>query len=156
MKGNAKLIETLNEVLTAELTGINQYFIHAKMCENWGYGALAKHSRHESIDEMKHADQIIDRILYLDGVPNMQRYFKINVGQTVPEQHQFDLEVEKSAVERLNRGIALCRERGDNGSRVLLEKLLTEEEEHIDWLEAQLLQIQEMGLANYLTQQIEK
>ena len=104
---------------------------------------------------MKHAQQVIDRILYLDGVPNMQKYMKINVGQTVPEQHQFDLATEKDAVERLNKGIELCRGLGDNGSRVLLEAILWEEEGHIDWLEAQLLQIQQLGLENYLAQQIE-
>src|SRR5688500_3643172 len=108
MKGDAQVIEILNEVLCAELTGINQYFIHSMMCRNWRYMKLAKHSYEESIDEMKHAQEIIERILYLDGVPNMQKYMKINVGQNVPEQHAFDLEVEKSAVERLNRGIAIC------------------------------------------------
>ena len=156
MKGDADVIEVLNDVLTAELTAINQYFIHAEMCENWGYERLAKHSRKESIEEMKHAESLIERILYLDGVPNMQRYMKINVGSTVPQQHEFDLGLEKDAVVRLNRGIALCRDKGDNGSRLLLEKILHEEEEHIDWLEAQLQQIQDVGLQNYLSEQIEK
>ena len=156
MKGNDEVVEILNEVLTAELTGINQYFIHAMMCRNWRYERLAKHSREESIEEMKHAQELIERILYMEGVPNMQRYMKINVGQNVPEQHQFDLQVEKDAVARLNRGIALCRDVGDNGSRLLLEKILHEEEEHIDWLEAQLQQIQDVGLQNYLTAQIEE
>src|SRR5512146_2685615 len=150
MQGNAEVIDALNEVLTAELTAVNQYFIHAKMCHNWRYERLAEHSRHESIDEMKHADEVIERILYLDGVPNMQRYFKVNVGRNVPEQHQFDLELEKTAVDRLNRGIALCRDRGDNGTRLLLEKILHDEEDHIDWIQAQLGQIQEMGLPHYL------
>ena len=122
---------------------------------NRKYTKLAKHAQEESIGEMKHAQSVIDRILYLDGVPNMQKYMKINVGQDVPEQHQFDLAVEKDAVARLNRGIELCRTQGDNGSRLLLEKILADEEEHIDWLEAQLLQIQHIGLANYLAQQIE-
>src|SRR5512132_3515035 len=121
MQGNAEVVEALNEVLTAELTAVNQYFIHAKMCRNWHYERLAEHSKHESIDEMKHADAVIERILYLEGVPNMQRYFRINVGQNVPEQHQFDLELEKAAVDRLNRGVALCRERADNGTRLLFE-----------------------------------
>lgn len=156
MKGDAEVIEVLNDVLTAELTAVNQYFIHAKMCANWHYKRLAEHSRHESIDEMKHADSVIDRILYLDGVPNMQRYFKINVGQNVPEQHQFDLEVERTAVDRLNKGLELCRLKGDNGSRLLLESILKEEEEHIDWLEAQLHQIQEMGLPSYLAEHIKE
>ena len=156
MKGDKQVIEILNEVLSAELTGINQYFIHAMMARNWRYKKLAKHSYDESLDEMKHAQEIIERILYLDGVPNMQKYMKINVGQNVPEQHQFDLEVEKSAVERLNRGVALCRDKGDNGTKVLLEKLLHEEEEHVDWLEAQLQQIKDMGIQNYLAQQIDE
>jgi bacterioferritin len=125
------------------------------MCRNWRYDRLAKRSREESIGEMKHAEDVIDRILYLDGVPNMQRYMKVNVGQNVTEQHQFDLQLERDAVARLNPGIELCRAKADNGSRLLLEKILKEEEEHIEWLEAQLLQIQEMGLANYLAQQIE-
>jgi len=156
MQGDAQVIEVLNEVLTAELTAVNQYFIHAMMCRNWRYERLAKHSREESIEEMKHAQVLIERILYMDGVPNMQRYFKINVGQDVPEQHQLDLQVEKEAVARLNKGIALCRDKGDNGSRLLLEKILHEEEEHIDWLEAQLQQIQDVGLQNYLSTQIEE
>ncbi|MEO6323888.1 MAG: bacterioferritin [Thermoanaerobaculia bacterium] len=156
MKGDAEVIEILNDVLTAELTAVNQYFIHAKMCANWHYMRLAAHSRHESIEEMKHAETLIDRILYLDGTPNMQRYFKINVGQNVPEQHQFDLEVERTAVERLNKGLEICRAKGDNGSRLLLETILEEEEEHIDWLEAQLHQIQEIGLPSYLAEQIKE
>jgi bacterioferritin len=156
VKGNDEVIQILNDVLSAELTGINQYFIHAMMCANWRYQKLAKHSRDESIDEMKHAQEVIERILYLDGVPNMQRYMKINVGQNVPEQHQFDLALEKDAVNRLNQGVELCRAKGDNGTRLLLEKLLAEEEEHVDWLEAQLQQIQEIGLAHYLAQQIEE
>ena len=155
MKGHADVIQILNDVLCAELTAINQYFIHARMLENQKYTKLAKHAQEESIGEMKHAQSVIDRILYLDGVPNMQKYMKINVGQDVPEQHQFDLAVEKDAVARLNPGIELCRTHGDNGSRLLLEQILADEEGHIDWLEAQLLQIQQMGLANYLAQQIE-
>jgi bacterioferritin len=155
MQGHADVIKLLNDVLCAELTAINQYFIHARMLENQRYVKLAKHAQEESIGEMKHAQNVIDRILYLDGVPNMQKYMKINVGQTVPEQHEFDLATEKDAVERLNKGIELCRGLGDNGTRVLLESILTDEEGHIDWLEAQLLQIKEIGLANYLAQQIE-
>jgi bacterioferritin len=155
MKGHADVIQILNDVLCAELTAINQYFIHARMLENQKYTKLAKHAQEESIGEMKHAQTMIDRILYLDGVPNMQKYMKINVGQDVPEQHQFDLAVEKDAVARLNPGIELCRTHGDNGSRLLLEQILADEEGHIDWLEAQLLQIQQLGLPNYLAQQIE-
>jgi bacterioferritin len=156
MKGDAEVIEILNAVLSAELTGINQYFIHAMMCANWRYKKLAEHTRKESIEEMQHAQEVIERILYFDGVPNMQRYLKVNVGQTVPEQHEFDLALEKEAVARLNNGVELCRAKGDNGSRALLEKLLRDEEEHVDWLEAQLQQIKDMGVQNYLAQQIEE
>jgi bacterioferritin len=155
MKGDADVIELLNELLTHELTAINQYFVHAKMCGNWGYAKLAKKKREESIDEMRHADWVIDRILYLGGVPNMQRLFPVRVGETVPEQHEVDLELELEACERLNRGIALARDRGDNGTRSLLERILTSEEESIDWLEAQLHVIQEIGKERYLAQQLE-
>jgi bacterioferritin len=155
MQGQPDVIQILNDVLCAELTAINQYFIHARMLENQKYTKLAKHAQEESIGEMKHAQSVIDRILYLDGVPNMQKYMKVNVGQTVEEQHQFDLAVEKDAVDRLNKGIELCRTHGDNGTRLLLEHILADEEGHIDWLEAQLLQIQQIGLPNYLAQQIE-
>ena len=156
MKGDADVITVLNDVLTAELTAINQYFIHAMMCHNWRYQRLAKRSREESIGEMKHAEEVIERILYLDGVPNMQRYMKVNVGRDVPEQLQFDLQLEKDAVGRLNPGIELCRSKADNGSRLLLEKILHEEEGHIDWLEAQLQQLADIGVANYLAQQVEE
>jgi bacterioferritin len=155
MQGQPDVIQILNDVLCAELTAINQYFIHARMLENQKYTKLARHAQEESIGEMKHAQSVIDRILYLDGVPNMQKYMKVNVGQTVEEQHQFDLAVEKDAVDRLNKGIELCRTHGDNGTRLLLEHILADEEGHIDWLEAQLLQIQQIGLPNYLAQQIE-
>jgi len=155
MKGHPDVIQLLNDVLCAELTAINQYFIHARMLQNDRYVRLAKHAQEESIGEMKHAQVAIDRILYLEGVPNMQKYMKINVGQTVPEQFQFDLAVEKDAVERLNKGLELCRTHADNGTRLLLEEILKSEEEHIDWIEAQLTQIGELGLANYLAQQIE-
>ena len=155
MKGNEDVIQVLNDVLCAELTGINQYMIHHAMCDNWGYGKLAAHARRESIEEMKHAEVVIERILYLEGAPNMQKYMKINVGQNVPEQHQLDLQLEKDAVARLNAGVALCRDKGDNGTHALLEQILRDEEEHVDWLEAQLQQIEDMGLENYLAQQIE-
>ena len=154
MKGNAKLIEALNDVLTAELTGINQYFVHAKMCENWGYKRLTEVSRKESISEMKHADEVIERILFLDGVPNMQRLGKVRVGETVAEQLKLDHGLEVDAVARLNKAIALAVEVGDNGSRELLEKILVSEEEHVDWLEAQLELIKQVGEQNYLAQQI--
>lgn len=154
MKGDAKVIAVLSEVLKAELTAINQYFLHAEMCENWGYEKLATHTRKESIEEMQHAEKLMERILYLDGTPNMSDYFKINIGPDVKAQLRNDLEVEYEAVKRLNRGIALCVQVGDNGSRDLLEGILTDEEEHIDWLEAQLHAISEMGIENYLAQHL--
>ena len=154
MKGNDQVIDLLNEVLTGELTAVNQYFIHAKMCGNWGYERLHKKVRMESIDEMRHAEALIDRILYLEGVPNIQRYWKVQVGQTVKEQLTADLGVEKKALELLNRAIETCRNVGDHGSRELLEKILVSEEQHTDWLEAQLTLIAQVGEANYLAQQI--
>jgi len=155
MKGNDEVIQILQDVLCAELTAVNQYFVHARMCENWGYRSLAAYVRKESLEEMRHAQDLIDRILYFDGAPNMQKYMKINVGKSVPEQFQNDLQVEYEAVPRLNKGIELARERGDNGTRALLEAILKEEEDHVDWLEAQLGMIKEMGVENYLAQQME-
>ena len=154
MQGNPEIIELLNEVLTSELTAVNQYFIHAKMCSNWGYPRLAEHIRDESIDEMKHAEILIDRILYLDGVPNLQRLSALRVGENVEEQFRNDLAVEVEAVERLNRGIAACVAAGDTGSRALLEGILTSEEDHADWLETQLSAIEQVGLQNYLSEQL--
>jgi bacterioferritin len=156
VKGDAKIIAVLNEVLKAELTAINQYFLHAEMCENWGYQKLAKHTRAESIEEMVHAEKLIEHILFLDGTPNMSDYFKINIGQNVKAQLQNDLNVEYDAVKRLNAGIETCVNAGDNGSRELLEKILVDEEEHIDWLEAQLHAIGQMGIENYLAQQLDE
>ena len=154
MRSDEDVLELLNEVLTAELTAINQYFVHAKMCENWGYHRLFEHGRAESIDEMKHAERLIERILYFDGVPNMQRLFPVRVGETVPEQYESDLALEHEAVERLNRGIALCVERGDNGTRELLAEILVSEEDHIDWLETQQETIRQIGAEHYLAQQL--
>ncbi len=154
MKGHDRVIETLNDVLTAELTAINQYIIHARMCENWGYERLWKKIRAEAMGEMKHADELIERILYLEGLPNLQRLGKVNVGQTVPEQLRLDLGVEKAAVKRLNEGIELARSLGDNGSRELLEEILKDEEGHANWIEAQLTLIEQVGEGNYLAQQI--
>ena len=154
MRGDARVIELLNEVLTAELTAVNQYFVHAKMCDNWGYERLAKHDRDESIGEMKDAEALIERILYLEGVPNLQRLGTVMVGETVPEQLRLDLQNERDAIDRLNGGIALCVEVGDNGSRDLLEDILEGEEEHADWLETQLSIIDDVGDAHYLAQQM--
>jgi bacterioferritin len=154
VKGDAKVIAVLNQVLKAELTAINQYFLHAEMCENWGYQRMAKHTRAESIEEMQHAEKLMEHILYLDGTPNVSDYFKINIGPDVKRQLQNDLNVEYDAVKRLNAGIQTCVQAGDNGSRELLEGILTDEEEHIDWLEGQLHAIEEMGIENYLAQQL--
>jgi bacterioferritin len=154
MRADDGIIELLNEVLTAELTAINQYFIDAKMFGNWGLDRLAARFRHESIDEMKDADELIERILYLDGVPNMQRLGTVLVGETPTEKFEAALELEKAAIERLNRGIALCLERGDNGTRELLERILEGEEHHADWLETQLGLVERLGAELYLSQQL--
>ena len=154
MKGDDEIIALLNDILTAELTAVNQYFIHARMCENWGYERLWKKIREESIGEMRHADRLIERILYLDGTPNLQRLGKVNVGQTVAEQLRLDLEVERTAISLLNRSIEVCRSHADNGSRELLEDILKGEEEHANWIEAQLSLIVQAGEAHYLAQQI--
>jgi len=154
MKGDPKIIDLLNEVLTGELTAVNQYFLHARMCRNWGYERLNARIYKESIDEMKHADELIERILFLDGLPNVQRLSKIMVGQTVPEILKNDLAVEMHAIPLLNKGIQQCRDAGDNGSEMLLDKILHAEEEHVDWLEAQLELVKQVGEAHYLAQQI--
>ena len=156
MKGHDQVVTLLNDILTAELTAINQYFIHARMCENWGYRRLWKKLREESIGEMRHADRLIERVLYLDGVPNVQRLGKVNVGQTVPEQLRLDLELERVAVGALNAGVETCRALGDNGTRDLLEDILKAEEDHIDWIEAQLELIRQVGEPHYLAQQIKE
>lgn len=148
------IIEVLNEVLTAELTAINQYFLHSKMQADWGYQRLAAHSRHESIDEMKHADVITDRILLLDGIPNYSRYFALRIGENVPEQFEMDLALEYEAVQRLNDGITVAIGHNDNGTRELLERILVAEEEHVDWIETQQETIAQVGAENYLTQQM--
>jgi bacterioferritin len=155
LKGDAEILKILQEVLSAELTAINQYFIHARILRNWHYMRLADHTEKESIGEMKHAQEAMDRILYFDGIPNMQKYMKINVGKTVPEMMKVDLDLEHDAVRRLNHGIALATQKGDNGTRALFEKILVSEEEHIDWLEGQIQQIKDMGIENYLAQHIE-
>ena len=156
MKGDRKILDLLNEVLTAELTAINQYFVHSEMCENWGYERLHRMIQKHSIGEMKHAEELIERILFLEGIPNMQRLNKINIGENVPEVLKLDLALEMDALPRLNKGIEECRTLGDNNSRHLLEEILTDEEEHVDWLEAQLALIEQVGVDNYLAQQIRK
>ncbi len=156
MKGDPQVLDLLNEVLTNELTAINQYFLHARMCENWGYDRLYEKIRHESVDEMKHADQVIERLLYLEGLPNLQRLGKVNVGEKVPEMLKLDLELEGVAIPTLNRGIELCRKLGDNGTAELLEDMLVDEEEHANWLETQLTAIDQVGVQNYLSEQLKK
>lgn len=154
MKGESKVIEALNDVLTGELSAINQYFLHARMCKNWGYDRIAATIRAESIDEMKHAETLMDRVLFLEGIPNVQRLLKVNIGETVKEQFESDAKLEYDAVERLKKAIQICVDLRDHTSRELFEHILADEERHIDWLETQLHLIQELGLSNYLAQQI--
>ena len=154
MKGSPQIIELLNEVLTAELTAINQYFVQAKMCDNWGYARLAQHLREESIDEMRDAEALIERVLYLEGMPNLQRLGTVMVGETVTEQHQLNLELERAAIDRLNRGVVECRSAGDEGTSQVLECILAGEEKHADWIETQLELIAAMGEPLYLAQQV--
>jgi bacterioferritin len=154
MRGESAVIDLLNDVLTAELTSVNQYFADAKMCANWGYERLAEKFREESIGEMKDADSLIERILYLEGMPNLQRLGSVRVGETVPEKLQLALELEQSAIDRLNTGIATCIGVGDHGSRELLDHILEGEEEHADWIETQLELLRQLGEPHYLAQQI--
>jgi bacterioferritin len=154
MQGDSGIIELLNDVLTAELTSVNQYFADAKMCANWGYDRLAEKFREESIGEMKDADALIERILYLEGMPNLQRLGSVRVGESVPEKLALALELERAAIDRLNTGIARCVSVGDNGSRELLDDILEGEEEHADWIETQLELLRQVGEAHYLAQQI--
>lgn len=149
-----EIIDLLNDVLCAELTAINQYFLHAKLCGHWGYDVLESVTRAQSIGEMKHAELISDRILFLDGMPNLQKLGKIFVGENVPEQMELDRKLEKDAIERLNLGIALCTKHGDHGSRMLLESILASEEAHYDWLDKQVQLIKNLGESNYLAQKI--
>ena len=154
MKGDPQVIEYLNECLTAEITSVNQYWIHARMLHNWGYMRLWKKIREESIGEMKHADMLIERILFLEGVPNLQRYNKVDVGETVREQFRIDLNNERTHRDRLVKGVELCLQKSDMQSRRILEVILEETEEHVDWLEAQHDLIEQIGYENYLAQQI--
>jgi bacterioferritin len=154
VQGNPQVLEFLNEALTAELTAVNQYFIHAKMCADWGYDGLASRTRDESIDEMRDAETVIDRILYLDGVPNMQRLDPVRVGQTVPEQIEAALETERKAIERYNKGVELCVSVGDNGTKEVLEGLLSGEEKHADFLESQLVLLAQLGEPHFLALQV--
>ncbi len=155
MKGNDKVIEYLNEVLKAELTAINQYFLHAEMLSDWGYKKLAAAAKKESIDEMKHAELMIERILFLDGKPTMNELFPLHIGHDVKTQFENDLALELDAIDRLNHAIRVAMEANDNGSRELFEQLLTDEEGHADFLETQLHMMQEMGSGHYLGRQLD-
>jgi bacterioferritin len=156
MRGDDEVIALLNEQLTRELTAINQYFLHAKMQANWGFTKLAEHTRHESIDEMKHAERITDRILFLEGLPNYQKLLPLRIGQTVKEQYEADLAVEMEAVDALRPAIALCREKGDVTTANIFEDILADEEEHIDYLETQLGLVNQLGEQLYLAQLVEQ
>jgi len=154
MQGNPKVIALLNEALKEELTAINQYFLHAEMCENWHYSKLGDYIRKQSIDEMKHAETLIERILFLDGTPNLTELMQLSIGKNVREQLESDLKLEINAVAMYNRAVQISREERDNTSSKLFESLLKDEEEHVDWIEAQLYQINEIGYERYLSQQI--
>jgi len=156
MKGNAQVIQALNDVLAAELVGINQYFLHSKMCSNWGYERIAHKAYEESISEMKHASELTERILFLEGVPNLQKLGKVRIGETVPEQFKVDRALEVDAIKRLNDAIALCVAKGDNASRHLLEDMLTSEESHLDWIETQIGLLERLGEPQYLAEQLHK
>ena len=154
MQGDPDVLKLLNEQLTSELTAINQYFLHSKMQENWGFTELAAHTRKESFEEMQHAEMLTDRILLLDGLPNYQRLFSLRVGQTLREQFQADLAIEYEVVERLRPGIVMCREKQDSTSANILEEIVKDEESHIDYLETQLALIQQLGEALYLAKHV--
>ena len=154
MKGDAKVIEILNETLYGELTAINQYFLHARMCKDWGYNRIADKMYKESIEEMKHAQDLTDRILFLEGIPNYQKLGKLRIGENVPEMLANDLALEHEAIDRLRKGIKHCFDVGDYTSKDLLEKILEDEEEHVDWIETQQSVIKEIGKENYLAEHL--
>ena len=154
MKGNPKVIAALQQALKEELTAINQYFLHAEMCENWHYSKLGEFIKKQSIDEMKHAEELIERILFLDATPSLTEPMRLTIGKSVKAQLESDLQLELSAVKLYNEAVKTSQEHGDNTSREMFERLLKDEEKHVDWLEAQLHQIEEMGYERYLSQQI--
>jgi bacterioferritin len=154
MKGNDRIISRLNDLLADELTAINQYMVQSEMCDNWGYEKLHKAFEKRAIDEMKHAEKLIARILFLEGTPIVSKLNKINIGADVEAQHKNDWKSEQGAVQAYNESINLAVQVGDNGTRELLEHILTDEEAHIDWIEAQLDQIKQMGVQNYLVEQL--
>lgn len=153
MQGQAKVIERLNDRLADELTAVNQYMVHAEMCDNWGYDHLHEAIQKRAIEEMKHAERLIGRILFLDGKPTVSKLNKINIGPDVEKMHKNDHQAEDTAIKDYNADIRLCVELGDNGTREMIESILTDEEKHIDWIEAQLDQIKQMGIQNYLVEQ---
>jgi bacterioferritin len=155
MKGNAKLIERLNSLLADELTAINQYMVHSEMCDNWGYARLHSADEKRAIEEMKHAEALIGRIIFLEGSPTVSQLNSICIGADVPKQHANDRAAEESAIRSYNEAIRLAAEAGDNGTREMLESILKDEEKHIDWIEAQLDQIQQIGLPGYLGEQVD-
>ncbi|MBN1361904.1 MAG: bacterioferritin [Sedimentisphaerales bacterium] len=155
MKGNDKVIEELNARLADELTAINQYMVHAELCENWGYERLHKEIEKRAITEMKHAEKLIARILFLEGMPVVSQLNKISIGTEVEKLHKHDCKAEEAAIKGYNATIRLATEVGDNGTRDLLQSILNDEEEHIDWIEMQLDQTKQMGIQNYLTEQME-
>lgn len=154
MKGDSRIISILNKILSNELIAINQYFLHARILKNWGYNKLASKLYEESVDEMKHAQQLIDRILFLEGLPALQQKISMRIGKTVLQQLQYDLDLEIKNIPVLKEAIDICWNLKDHGTREILEHILLNEEEHIDWLEAQILCIKDMGIENYLAQQI--
>ncbi len=155
MKGSEKIIALLNNFLADELTAINQYIVHSEMCANWGYGKLHEKVEKRAVEEMKHAEKLIARILFLEGIPIVNNLKKMNIGAAVDAQLKHDLDAEAEAIRAYNEGVRLCLELGDNGTRELIDANLRDEEEHLDWLEAQLDQINQMGLQNYLLGQAE-
>ena len=154
MKGQSEIIDALNGALTIELTAINQYFVQSKMCDDWGFHTLAKKHYEESVGEMKHAEKLIERILFLEGTPEIARYDVIRVGAAVKEQFENDLKLEMNGVRKYNALVGLAVKLGDNGTRELAAPILTESEEHVDWLETQLFRIETVGIENYLTEQM--
>ena len=154
MKGHEEVISALKEILTNELTAVNQYFLHSRMCKDWGYEKLAEKFYKESIDEMKHARDLIDRILFLEGAPNVQKLHPLKIGTTVKKQLENDLSLEDKAISDLKKTIEICIKHSDFASRELIENILVSEEEHTDWIESQLHLIQEVGIENYLSQQM--
>ncbi len=154
MKGDKKVLDALNDVLTAELTAINQYFLHSRICADWGYTKIASKVYEESIDEMKHAQKLVDRILFLEGMPNLQKLNKLNIGETVPEQFQSDLQMEYDAVERFRKAVLVATEARDFTTREMFETMLVDEERHVDWLESQLKIISDIGEKAYLAEQL--